>query len=191
MLVVENKLIYSPGGKKTTLVALDKKTGETIWKSESLNDTPAYVSPILIEEGKKKIIITVLYNYLITVNAMNGNILGKYNYASQDNEESLAYDELGPYTNTNTPIYKDGYIYLTSGYDHVGARFKVPDNFKLISLDWVDHTLDVHHGGVALVKGYIYGLHFSHPVIKNGILYISHGNALMAYIISNGDREPK
>jgi len=156
VLIVDDKLIYTLGGEKTTIVALNKKTGETLWKSESLNDSPAYLSPILVETAKKKIIITVLSSYLIIVDAKNGKILDKFNYATLDNEECLAVWEGSPYININTPIYKDGYLYMTSGYNHIGARFKISDDF-MISVDWIDHTLDVHHGGVVLVDGYIYG----------------------------------
>ena len=47
-LIVDDKLFFSPGGKKTTMVALNKNTGETIWESESIDDTPAYASPIFV-----------------------------------------------------------------------------------------------------------------------------------------------
>ena len=255
-LLVDNKLIFCPGGKKTTMVALDKNTGETIWQTESLNDYPGYASPILANINNIEVIINVMANNLIGVNADNGNMLFHTDYASISNEVSMAFWDGGPYTNTNNPIYKDHHVYLTSGYDHVGVMFKLSEDLSKAEVKWIDTTLDVHHGGAVLVDGFIYGANWisnrdgnwccidwetgktkydtkwetkgsiiyadgmlycyeerngnialvkanpekfdivssfkiplgqgpnwSHPTIKNGVLYIRHMDALMAYNI--------
>ena len=41
-LVYDDKVIYTPAGDQTTMVALNKDTGELIWKTESFGDTGAY-----------------------------------------------------------------------------------------------------------------------------------------------------
>lgn len=256
LLLVDNKVIFTPSGEKTTMVALDKNTGETIWQTKSMKDTAAYVSPLLVQEGGKKLIVTVTGTYLLVVNADNGDILSSANYAGLKNEKSVKVWPGAPYTNTNTPIYKDHKIYITGGYDHVGAMYSLSNDFKSLTLDWTDETLDVHHGGAVLVDGCIYGSNWinnrigkwcciewntgktmyekewktkgsiiandgmlycyeektgfialvkatpddfaivsyfqvplgkgycwSHPVINEGVLYLRHGNALMAYKI--------
>ena len=155
-LIVDNKVIYTPCGEETTVVALDKNTGETVWTSESLSDQSAYVSPILVKRGGKKLIVGVIGDYIIGVNAENGKIEWKFNYR----ETSEKSREI----NAVTPIYHDGYIYVTSGYDHGGAMLKLSEDGTNVSLAWVDHTLDTHHGGVVLVDGYIYGSNW----INNG-----------------------
>ncbi|MHC1702652.1 MAG: PQQ-binding-like beta-propeller repeat protein [Tenuifilaceae bacterium] len=256
LLIIDNKLIFTPSGEKTTIVALNKLTGETIWQSKSMRDTIAHVSPLLVNENGKKLIITVTGTYLLVVDSDKGEILSSYNYAELKNEKSVKVWPGAPYTNTNTPIYKDHKIYITGGYDHAGAKFTLSKDFKTLTLDWTDETLDVHHGGVVLIDGYIYGSNWinnrigkwccidwntgktmyekewktkgsiianegllycyeektgflalvkanpqdfeivssfkaplgkgpcwSHPAINNGILYVRHGNALMAYKI--------
>lgn len=255
MLIVDDKLIFTPAGPKTTMVALNKENGSVVWTSESINDTGAYVSPKLINLGQKKIIVTALSNNLIGVDATNGKILWKYLYSKLKPEESLKVWPGAPQTNTITPLYKDGYLYITGGYNHVGAMFKLSDDANNIELIWTDTTLDCHHGGVVLLDGYIYGSnwidnrngnwcciewktgkpiydtkwftkgsiisannmlycydekgnlglvkpnplkfdlvsnfkvtygtgpHWAHPVICKGILYIRHGDALIAYDI--------
>ncbi|MFQ5630131.1 MAG: PQQ-binding-like beta-propeller repeat protein, partial [bacterium] len=40
-LLVDDKIVFTPGGHKTSMVALDKLTGETAWQTESLHDTTA------------------------------------------------------------------------------------------------------------------------------------------------------
>ena len=153
-LLVDNKVIYTPGGHKTTMVALDKHTGETIWASETIHDTTAYVSPILVERGDHKIVINILRNYLIGVNAENGKIMWSYLYSELD--KPTQHPE-SPHINTISPLYKEGRLFITSGYDHTSAMFGLSTDGEEINLLWRQPVLDTHHGGVVLLDGYIYG----------------------------------
>ena len=56
-----------------------------------------------------------------------------------------------------TPIYNDGKIYMTGGYNHGGLLLKLTDSGNNASVVWTDQVLDVHHGGVVLVNGHLYG----------------------------------
>jgi outer membrane protein assembly factor BamB len=157
LLVLDDKLFYSPAGPKTTMVALNKKTGETIWMSESLNDISAYVSPLLIRYGNKKIVVNVLNDHLVGVDADNGKILWKFNYGALSPEEGLKIWPGAPHTNTITPLFNEGMLYITGGYNHVGVMFRLSEDASSISMMWTDTTLDCHHGGVVLIDGNIYG----------------------------------
>jgi outer membrane protein assembly factor BamB len=256
-LLVNDKVIYTPGGHQTTLVALDKYTGETIWTTESLHDTTAYVSPLLVNWGNKKIIVNVTAKNIFGVNADDGKFLWTYNYYDL---ETPTWHPRAPVINANTPVFHDGFLYVTSGYNHVGAKFKLSDDATKLNLVWSDSTLDTHHGGVVLVDDYIYGSnwlnnsqgnwvcldwktgkvmyekewfnkgsiisangmlycyeekrgnlalvkstpkdfevissfrirkgrgpHWAHPVISNKILYVRHGDVLMAYDIKKNE----
>ena len=149
-LIVDNKVIYTPCGKRTTVVALDKETGETVWASETLDDKSGYVSPILVERGGKKLIITVTGNYIIGVNAENGDIVWQIKYTDipQPKQKDI---------NIPTPLYHDGRIFVTSGYDHAGVMLELSEDGSNASVAWVSTDLDVHHGGVVRIDGYIYG----------------------------------
>jgi outer membrane protein assembly factor BamB len=59
LIIDGEKIYFSPGGSETMTVAIDKTSGELIWKSESIDSKPGYVSPILIEYAGKKMIINV------------------------------------------------------------------------------------------------------------------------------------
>ena len=157
LLLSDDKLFYTPCGPKTTLVALDKNTGETLWTSESLNDISAYVSPLLVKYSNKKIVVTLTSEHLLGVDADNGKILWKFKYADLNNEESDKMLFASSKINTITPLFNDGFIYITGGYNHGGAMFRLNEDASAISLIWTDSTLDCHHGGVVLVDGYIYG----------------------------------
>jgi len=163
-LIIDNKLIYTPAGQKTTQVAIDKNTGETIWETPSLFDTSAYVSPRLICFGEKKFIVTTINKYFFGVDADHGNILWSFDYAALHPEASLKVWPGAPKTNTITPLYNDGYLYITGGYNHVGAMFRLSEDASKINLVWTDTVLDCHHGGVVLLDGCIYGANW----INNG-----------------------
>jgi outer membrane protein assembly factor BamB len=157
LLLVDDKVIYTPAGHRTTMVALDKVTGETLWESVTLHDTSAYVSPLLIKTGSKRVIVTLTATWLIGVDPDNGEIRWKFNYADFKPESCLKVWPGAPKTNTITPLYRDGFLYITGGYNHPGAMFSVSDDASSVSLVWSDTTLDCHHGGVVLMDGYIYG----------------------------------
>ena len=153
-LLVDNKVIFTPGGHATTMIALDKQTGATIWTSETIHDTTSYASPVLIEKGDKKIIVNILSNYLIGVDAENGEILWTYKYSELDKP---LWNPDAPYINTISPLYKDGRLFITSGYNHTSAMFELSPDGSEISLIWKQPVLDTQHGGVLLLDGYIYG----------------------------------
>jgi len=156
-LVAGDRVIYTPAGHQTTMVALDRMTGNTVWQSECLHDTSAYVSPRLIRYAGKDIIVTLTATWFLGVDAANGEILWKFDYAGLQNEESLKVWPGAPRTNTNTPLYDDGHLYITGGYDHAGAMFRLNDDARGVTLLWTDTTLDCHHHGVVKAGDYIYG----------------------------------
>jgi len=154
ILLDGDNVFFTTGGSQTTMVALNKNTGETIWKTKSLNDNIAYVSPILIERNGKKQIIALGAKILFGVNPDNGNIDWTYDYFHIDDAE---WGESGAVINCTSPIYHDGFLYVTSGYNHTGAKFKLKDDLSGVEFLWKDELLDNHHGGVVLIDGYIYG----------------------------------
>ena len=154
VLIVDDKVIYTPGGKKTSVVALDKMTGETVWHTESLGTESAFVSPILCEFGGKKIIVGVLTEHIIGVDAQDGGTLWSVRY---HDIETPTFHEWAPKNNCVTPLYEDGYIFVTSGYDHVGVMFRLVDGGNGVEQLWINKELDNHHGQVVKVGSYIYG----------------------------------
>ena len=64
LLIDGNKIYFTTGGPETMTIALNKKTGNIVWKSASLNDDPAYVSPILISYSGKKLLVNVSSSYV-------------------------------------------------------------------------------------------------------------------------------
>jgi len=153
-LIVDDKVIYTPGGNTTSMVALNKFTGATIWQTESLKTPSAFVSPILIKWSGKKIIVGVLTEHVIGVNAADGQFLWKVRY---HDIETPTFHEWAPKNNCVTPLYQNGYLYVTSGYDHVGVMFRLTQDGTGIEQVWTNKELDNHHGQVVRIGSYIYG----------------------------------
>jgi outer membrane protein assembly factor BamB len=157
-LVFDNKIICSPGGRNASVVALDKNSGELIWQSKTLSETANYCSPILINKGDKKIIATQLAESFVGLDAADGSVLWQDKYEEyQDDPKDL---------NINSPLYHDGSVYVTSGYDNASAMYKLSDDGTKINRKWVNQTLDVHIGGIVRVDNYIYGANWEDN--KNG-----------------------
>ncbi len=154
-LIVDDKLIYTPGGKKTTMVAVDKSNGETVWMSDSLGDNSAYTSPVLLERGELKLIITVTANYVICVNALDGEIFWTFDYTIIDPPK------MGGDINPVTPVIVGNEVFVTSGYDHVGIMLEMAADYRSVTLKWKTDVMDVHHGGVVVRNGYLYGANYT------------------------------
>ena len=153
LLIDDNKIYFSPGGPETMTIALNKATGDVIWKSASLGDKPGYVSPILINYAGKKMIVNVSLGHVYGVDASNGEILWKVSHGQKGGPDRSGRDLI----KCTTPLYKDGMVYVTGGYDTGGMMVKIADDGKSAKVEWTDSVLDNHHGGVVLLNGYIYG----------------------------------
>lgn len=151
VLLTDQAAIYVTGGELTSVVAFNKITGNLLWKTKSLGGLRAYASSLLIERNGLKIIVAQTGNDLIGINSLNGDILWNFNL--------LPYQttKMGKGVNTNMPIYHDGKILWTSGYDHPAILFSLSEDGRSVSLKWKNDTLDTHHGGDVLIDGNIYG----------------------------------
>lgn len=151
VLLTEKAAFYTTGGEETTVVAINKNDGSLLWKTESLGGERAYASPLLIERGGLKIILAQTANHLIGINADNGEILWDFDMVP------LHQGRQGSGAHNNTPLYKDGEIFVTNGYDRLAVMFSLSADGRSISVKWKNDVLDVHHGGVVLIDGNIYG----------------------------------
>ncbi|NND08581.1 MAG: PQQ-like beta-propeller repeat protein, partial [Saprospiraceae bacterium] len=154
-LIVDDKVICSPGGNKTTVVALNKHTGELVWKTKTLSAPRSYVSPVLFEYKDLRFILAMTGEHLVAVDPETGDISWVYKYFQPD------WSERKSLILTNTPIVKDDEIFISMGYDYPAVMLKLDPTGTSIQEKWINHTLDTHHGGFVLVAGHIYGSNWS------------------------------
>jgi outer membrane protein assembly factor BamB len=78
-LIDGNTLVCTPGGSEATLVALDKRTGEAIWKCPVPGgDDAAYTSAIVVEAAGAKQYVQMLKKGVVGVEAKTGKYLWRY-----------------------------------------------------------------------------------------------------------------
>jgi outer membrane protein assembly factor BamB len=150
-LVMDDKVICSPGGKETSVVALDKMTGETIWRTESLGGPRAYISATVYEYKDFRLILAAIGTHILAVKPENGEIAWSYKYYNPDK-----WDQTGLIW-TNTPVYKNDEIFISMGYDYPAVMLKMDSTGTSVSGKFIDRTLDNHHHGLVLYEDHLYG----------------------------------
>jgi outer membrane protein assembly factor BamB len=147
LLIDGDRVICCPGGPETAVVALDKATGRTVWKSPSAGDLAGYSSPVLAEHDGLRMILTMTSRASIGVNADTGDLLWRH-------EHITPFDE-----NICTPIFRDGWVFTSTGHRVGSVMLKVAVSGRKASVKevWKSVDLDSHHGGVVLLDGYLYG----------------------------------
>jgi outer membrane protein assembly factor BamB len=154
-LVDGDRLICTPGGPDATMVALDKRTGETIWKcamppiGDAGNDGAGYSSAVVAELAGVRQYVQLLGRGVIGVDAQTGRFLWGYNRIAN----SVA--------NIPSPVVRGDYVFTTTSYQtgcallHIqrdGDRFRAEEVYFLGPRDFENH-----HGGVILLGDYVYG----------------------------------
>jgi hypothetical protein len=149
-LVVDNKVIVTPGGNIAAMVAFNVNDGKVVWETPSLSEGSQYVNPLFIEDKGMKVIVTVTPTYIIGVKAADGKILWKFYFGS------VNADQKGGKNYIHTPIYKDGFIFMANGYGQTSAKIKISFDEKDPELIWKNPDINPHVGGMVLVGNYIY-----------------------------------
>ncbi len=143
LLVVGDTVICTPGGSGGTLAALNKKTGEVVWRTTGLQDAAQYSSPILIQNAGKPQIVQLVMKRFFGVDPANGKV--------QWNVEFPGATAVIP-----TPIHHDGIVYVSAGYN-VGCKAVrlTATGAKVVYED--NKVMKNHHGGVVRVGDHLYG----------------------------------
>jgi outer membrane protein assembly factor BamB len=147
-LVDGDALICTPGGKEATLVALNKQSGEVIWKcSLPEADDAAYSSPIVVEAGGVRQYVQLLQKGLVGVDAQNGKLLWRYA------KPISRFD-----ANIPTPVAAGGYVYVASAGTG-GGTVKLTSKGDAVEADEVyfDAKLPTAIGGAVKIAEFLYG----------------------------------
>ena len=149
-LVVDNKVIATPGGKMVSMVAFNIRNGKVVWETPPLNEATQYTNPLLIQEKGVKVIVTHTSTYIIGVNAEDGKILWKFNFGA------VNPDQKGGKNYIQTPLYRDGFLFAANGYKQTAAMIKINSAGIEPSLVWTNSEINPHVGGMVLIGNYIY-----------------------------------
>lgn len=156
-LVDGERLICTPGGREAIMVALNKKTGELIWKCSMPDigpkgkDEAGYSSIVITEAGGLRQYVQMTNRGLIGVAAEDGRFLWGYNKIANR------------VANIPTPIIYGDYVFCATGYFAGSALLKLTASDNGVNAQEVyfldAKTFQNHHGGFVRVGDYVYSGH--------------------------------
>jgi outer membrane protein assembly factor BamB len=144
-LVDGEHLIVVTGGRGASVVALNKRTGEPVWRSQS--DPAAYSSAILAEVGAVRQVLTFTANGAMGLRADNGELLWRYDQVANRT------------ANIATPIFHNGHAFFSSDYGTGCALLRLqPQGGSVRSTEvYFNREMRNHYSSSVLVGDHLYG----------------------------------
>ena len=106
-LVIGEKLLVNAGGPEASIVALNKKDGALIWKSQS--DRAGYSSAMPVQIGNTTQVVFFTHKRAVGLDLKDGKLLWEYPRAANN------------VANAATPIVRGNRVFISSDYGN-GAR---------------------------------------------------------------------
>jgi outer membrane protein assembly factor BamB len=144
-LVLNDRILVSPGGRGASIVALKKTDGSVIWKS--LADEPGYSSAVLHEAGGIREAIYFTAERALGIDVESGKLLWSYTQVANRT------------ANIATPIVRGNRVFLSSAYSTGAALLELTASNGRIDAKQVYFTREMrnHHASSVLIGDYLYG----------------------------------
>jgi outer membrane protein assembly factor BamB len=156
-LVDGDRLVFTPGASDAAIVAVDKRTGQTLWKASvpylgpQGKDGAAYSSIVVSNGAGVKQYVQLLGRGLAGFRASDGKFLWGYNRVANN------------VPNIPTPIVRDNFVFASTGYQTGAALLELRPQGDGVAAREVyflpSATFQNHHGGLVLVGNHIYAGH--------------------------------
>jgi outer membrane protein assembly factor BamB len=147
-LIDGDVVVCTPGGKEATLVALNKNTGDVVWKSQvGDGDDAAYASITVTEHGGVKQYVQFLAKGVVGVDAKSGKVLWQYDQTAK-----------GSQANIPTPLAHAGHVYSATGRGGAGLiKLNITGNEFEAEQLYFTPKLPTAIGGIVKLGDYFYG----------------------------------
>jgi outer membrane protein assembly factor BamB len=144
-LVEADRVFVNPGGSGASIVALNKATGDVIWKSQS--DRAAYSSAIPFDAGGTRGLAILTASAAVGLNMKNGELLWRYPNVSNRT------------ANIATPIVSKEHVFVSSDYGTGCALLKLTPRDGSVQASEVYFNRDMrnHYTTSVLVGDHLYG----------------------------------
>lgn len=144
-LVIGDRILVNVGGRRSSIVAFDKRTGQALWQQHG--DEAGYSSPMLLRTGSLAQAVFFTGARALAVDPRDGRLLWSYDRASNNT------------ANIATPVIRGNRVFLSSDYGTGAALLTVRAAGTLASADEVYFTRDMrnHHASSILVGEHLYG----------------------------------
>ncbi|UCC96603.1 MAG: PQQ-like beta-propeller repeat protein [Phycisphaerales bacterium] len=145
VIVDGKKVLCMPGGPKGRVVALDKRTGQTLWANTEIEHSAAYCSGVVVTYGGVRQLITMTQRSVVGVDVEDGRLVWSAPFVPTSPQNAL------------TPVFRDGYVFVACGHSSGGSLMKIDPASRTASTVWHRPDLDDCHSGALLVDGRLYG----------------------------------
>jgi len=138
-----DRLIVYPGGQDASVAALNKDTGETLWRGGG-SDMPAYATPVVATLAGKKQYVVLTTKTLLGVDAESGKVLWTFPYPAKNG------------TNVSTPVVVgENRVFITSL--HMNGCVMVEVSAAGARAAWTNQNINALVSTPVYCDGYLYG----------------------------------
>lgn len=141
-LVVGEKVLVNAGGPNASIVALNKKDGSVIWKSQS--DEEGYSSAIAVDAGGGTQVVFFTANRVVGLDLRDGRL--RWEYPRPSNRTA----------NVATPVARANRVFISSDYGTGGGLVEIKADGKAQEVYFTKEMRN-HHSSSILIGDYLYG----------------------------------
>ncbi|HYN85568.1 MAG TPA: PQQ-binding-like beta-propeller repeat protein [Pyrinomonadaceae bacterium] len=144
-LVLGDRVLVNAGGPGASIVALNKKDGALIWKTQS--DKAGYSSAIPVQAGGKTQVVFFTQQRAVGIDPADGKLLWEYSKPSND------------VANVATPVARGSRVWISSDYGTGGGLVEIKAAGGAVTASEVYFTKEMrnHHSTSILVGEHLYG----------------------------------
>jgi outer membrane protein assembly factor BamB len=144
-LVLRDRIIVNAGGRNASIVALSKKDGSVLWRSQS--DEAGYSSGILHEVGGIPQAVFFTAERALGIDTRDGRLLWSYDRVSNRT------------ANIATPIARGNRVFVSSDYGTGAALLELTASGNTLNAKEVYFTREMrnHHASSVLIGDHLYG----------------------------------
>jgi len=143
VLVDGPRVVCTPGGDKGALAAFDKENGTLLWRSTDLKNGAQYASVVPATIHGQAQYVQLFQDAVAAVAPEDGKLLWKSEWP-------------GKTAVIPTPIVKDNYVFITSGYGVGCSLIRIKEGNQPEEV-YFNKNMKNHHGGVILIGDHLYG----------------------------------
>lgn len=141
-LVIGEKILVNAGGPGASIVALNKKDGSLIWKSQS--DRAGYSSAIPVQVGNTTQVVFFTHTRGLALDLKDGKLLWEYPRAANN------------VANAATPIARGNRVFISSDYGNGGGLVEIKADGKAQEV-YFTKDMRNHHSSSILIGDHLYG----------------------------------
>ncbi|MDQ2856524.1 MAG: PQQ-like beta-propeller repeat protein, partial [Acidobacteriota bacterium] len=141
-LVIGEKVLVNAGGQGASIVALNKKDGSLIWKSQ--NDEEGYSSAIAVDAAGGTQVVFFTATRAVGLDLADGKLRWEYPHPSNNT------------ANVATPIARGNRVFISSDYGTGGGLVEIKADGKAQEV-YFTKEMKNHHSSSVLIGDYLYG----------------------------------